>query len=576
LIVRLSGHEGKPGAGMNRSRNERRIRAKPASAWIVVFLASLVLVHYSDSAAGQSQTRAGKTENKGMDISNLHLTAVAREKSGWLYPEQSAFFDFTLHNAGAEPAEVLAFYDNATTPRYRIYDSAGKLIRELSIRDLENRYNAGMGEPVPEEPKLMTVAPGKAKIGWVDLWSYTAPLPAGRYEFAIAHQLAPSVPGFTESNRVPFQVVDAEVSDVAVSYADQERSTSLVAWLAGPPHGDARILLRESAISRHGSAQRSGMPIGTVPKDSRLSLGMKTNDGPSGQESWLAITHRGPDGHTTVDLVQTFEAAEAWRSKPIELPIDEAYPVPGFPDRRAAVFLATGLAQGKPVLAGVKIDPENAAGAWQIPLGFRPVRAACIFGPAGPVSVVLARHDNQTTRLTLLDIMDDGKVSLAEREVWSGEGELLELTSDMRPGTRTSVLALISDPKRPDHLKLVRITAAGESAIVDFGVIPGWPTIIDHVPDPNDKTGQRTTEVSRPAKVRRAQLAVAGKATVLLALIDEKGFYYGGRLGETSQLRLISGPAATHVIFPQIVVLGGQAFFAGFTDRGALAHFGGY
>ena len=511
-----------------------------------------------------------------MDITKLHLTAAPREKSGSLYPEQSAFFDFSLHNDGAEPAEVVAFYGNQTTPRYRIYDNAGKLLCELGIRDMERRYNADMGEPIPEEPSLMTVAAGKAKNGWVDLWSYTAPLPAGRYEFAIAHQLSPSVSKFTESNHVPFQVVDAQVSDVALSYADQERSTSLVAWLAGPPDGDVRILMRESAISRQDSAQRSGMPIGTVSKETRLALGMKTNEGPSAQESWLAIVHRSSARHTTVELVQTFEAAETWRSKPIDFQLDEAEPVPGFPDRQAAVFLVTGLAQGKPVLAGVKVDPERIGSAWQIPLSFRPVRAACTFGPAGPVSVVLARHDNQTTRLALVDLMDDGEVSLAEREVWGGEGDLLELTSDMRPGARTSVLALISDPKSADHLKLVRVTATGESATRDFGVIPGWPTITDHVPDPNDKTGQRIIEVSRPAKVRRAQLAVAGKATVLLALVDETGSYYGGRLGETSQLRLLSGPAAPHVVFPQIVVLNGEAFFGGFTDRGALAHFGGH
>jgi hypothetical protein len=37
---------------------------------------------------------------------------------------------------------------------------------------------------------------------------------------------------------------------------------------------------------------------------------------------------------------------------------------------------------------------------------------------------------------------------------------------------------------------------------------------------------------------------------------------------------LAGGKGAPRIILPQIAVLGRDAFFSGFTDRGALAHFG--
>jgi hypothetical protein len=226
-------------------------------------LATLSLVECSDFGVIHGQTRARKTEEKGMDVTKLRLTATSRQKSEHLYPEQSAFFDFSLLNGGSAPAEVMAFYGNDTTPVYRIFDSTGKLMNELGIRDLERRFNADMGDPAPQPPRLMKIAAGKSREGWVDLWSYRAPLPAGHYQFAMAHRLTPGAE-FTESNRGPFEVVDAEVAGVALGYGEQDHSTSLMAWLASAPGGgEGRILMRQSATLKHNSAQRSGMPIGT-------------------------------------------------------------------------------------------------------------------------------------------------------------------------------------------------------------------------------------------------------------------------------------------------------------------------
>jgi hypothetical protein len=59
-----------------------------------------------------------------------------------------------------------------------------------------------------------------------------------------------------------------------------------------------------------------------------------------------------------------------------------------------------------------------------------------------------------------------------------------------------------------------------------------------------------------------------------LAMVDEQGYYYGGPLGNTPLALLAGGERAPRVVLPQIVVLGRDAFFSGFTDRGALAHFG--
>ena len=559
---------------MNRLRYDRRTGSKRVPGWVAVgCLATLSLVECSDIGAIHGQTRARNTEEKGMDVTKLRLTATSREKSEHLYPEQSAFFDFSLLNAGSAPAEVMAFYGNDTTPVYRIFDSAGKLTDELGIRDLERRFNADMGDPVPQPPRLMKIAAGKSRQGWVDLWSYRAPLPAGHYQFAMAHRFTPGAE-LIESNRVPFQVVDAEVADVALGYAEQDHSTSLMAWLASAPGGgEGRILMRQSSTLKHNSAQRSGMPIGPASIGTRLALGLKPASGPPTQEGWLAIVRGGSTGPGSVELLQTFEAAAAWSSKPIALPVDNAQPVAGFPDRGGALFLATGTNGGKPALAGVKVDPDSIGKAWRTPLGFRPVRAACIFGASGPVTVVLAGQDNRAVRLALLQVGEDGSVSLAERDVWGGEGDLVELTADMRADARPSILALIADPHKPDHLKLVRITATGETGIRDFGAIPGWPTVPDHAPDPDDKTGKRTVEVRRPAKIRRAQMAVNRNAA-FLAMVDEQGYYYGGPLGNTPLALLAGGERAPRVVLPQIVVLGRDAFFSGFTDRGALAHFG--
>jgi hypothetical protein len=545
--------------------NTSRLSKRPWG-WAAVFpVAALGLLQCSDSNAASGQTQARKTEKKGMDVTKLRLTAASREKSGHLYPEQSAFFDFSLVNSSPAPVQVPTFYGNETTPVYRVYDSAGHRMNELGIRDLERRYNADMGDlpAKPKPPRMMTIAPGKSVEGWVDLWSYRAPLPAGHYQFAIAHQLSPGAP-HTESNRVPFQVVDAGVAGVALSYGEHDHSTSLLAWIAEAA-GDAesRILMRQSATDKHTSAQRSGMPIGVAPKGTRVALGAKPGSGIFPQESWLAVVR----GGNSLEMIQTFEAGPRWTSEPIALPLTGAQP-----DRGEALFLATGGSTDNGVLTGVRVTPESSGQPWQIPLGFRPTRSVCIFDTSGPLSLVLARAENGTTHLSLIGVDENGDSSLPLRDIWSGEGELLDLSADLRPGSTPSVTALISEAQRPDHLRLVRITANGETVMRDLGPVPGWPMIADRVRDPDDKAGQRTIDIRRAAKVRRAQSALA-QNSILVAIVDEEGSFYGGALG-VPLIRMAGAEEDRRVIWPHIAVLGEQAFFSGFTARGSLAHLG--
>lgn len=344
------------------------------------------------------------------DSPKVTVKLTPRVAGGALFPEQSAMFDLLLTNTATEAANLPDFDSNRWTPVYRIFNPAGERLLELTISDLYARYGAEMGEPDPEPPTFTSVPPNGTIESWLDLWSFTQPLPKGDYSLVLHHVLDPETKAAVDSAPVPFSVVDADVQEAVLGYENQSLEASVMAWLAAPVEGgDPEILVRLSAVNNHRSAQRSGNALGKTPVGSRLALSAKSREGTPTDLGWLGVV-----SGSTLTLFSLNRASTEWKSGLITLPIAQPLPVPGFPDRNHGVFLATGLlADGSSALTGLvtpKSVPDSApppsdavvptaappppatpanAGTvgepWILPLQVNPTLTACAVTAAGPI-----------------------------------------------------------------------------------------------------------------------------------------------------------------------------------------------
>jgi hypothetical protein len=268
---------------------------------------------------------------------------------------------------------------------------------------------------------------------------------------------------------------------------------------------------------------------------------------------WFAAVHGGK-----VELIQHFRSTPKWHSPVISLPITGARPVPGFPDRGDAVFLATGATAHGAALAGIATQGQSAPAPWSVPLQSVPHFSACAFHMTGPISLLFASTANSQTRLSRMDVDADGKVVTPERVIRSTPHQILAMTADQRPGNPEEFVVLEADPEHPDHLFVVRIPLAGEPKIFEIPNQPGWPVREGNL-----------------AHARTVDLQIAWDGKPIVALTDEIGRYYMGRL-DGSRIMHLGGTAESEpMIGVHVSALRRSIGFGAFNQHGNFVYLGG-
>jgi hypothetical protein len=488
------------------------------------------------------------------------LKASPRSGSARLLPEQAAAFDLSLKNQTSAPAEVLAIDGNMTTPLVRAFDSKGERLFEKSNGDMAEQIVGNMGPVVPPPPRTITLAPGEAEPLWVNLWNYSDPLKLGVYSFEAAHHLTAGAP-LLVSNRVPFEIVPATVSSAALGYDSPVRMSSLLAWIAAPHDGKGppRLLARLSGFGDHEKVQQGATDLGEAPPGARVAVSQVPSDGKPNWLGWIAVTS--PRGVTLVRHNMTQLMATTGL---LALSIADAKPLPRFPDRLHAVYLATGKGPSGPVLTGLVAPPNGPAGApWTVPIGANPDLAVCAFGMSGPISVLLASDDGQSGRVSRIDVDESGTVIAAEQVVRNTPNRVVALTVDMRARAPQSFVILESNRTMPDRLALVRIPLAGAAPpIVPLAPLAGWPS-----------AGEGAAQRALPAQAITMDVGLDGVPRA--AITDDRGRLFGGPLDGTP-LTMLSDGGGAKALFPHVVSLTTHVTTSCFTEQGFLFHIGGH
>lgn len=490
----------------------------------------------------------------------LKLKLTARDAlGGVLLPEQSAFFDLALMNEGKTDARVPALSGNRWTPVYRLVDGAGAPIREVTLSDLYRRLGAERGEPMEEEAQMATVRAGGALPGWIDLWSYIAPLPKGKYALVARHILDRATGSAIESSPVPFSIVDAKVRDVALGYQDAMRQASVMAWVAKPETGGAaQILVRLSAVDNHRSAQRSGMSMGETAEGTKIAVGGKPPEGTPNILGWVGALSPVAGQDSSLRMFSLNGAAAQWKSDPIAFPLREAVPVPGFPDRGHAVFMAVGKHGDGDHLVGVVVAPKGpVVRGWSVQLQTMPARTACVFGMEGSITLAMGTDDGESARLALIDVDEKGAVTVPERVVRTSPNALLALLPDRTPGN-SGFLAIEEKRDHLNELVVVRIPLAGAAKEAFVPPIPLWPTVEGRLLPP-----------------LHFAMAVTESGQPLIAFLDQYGHYYAGAADGSALSVLTQSGKDPRIVLPQVAALMGRSTFAGFAENGALVIVGG-
>jgi hypothetical protein len=520
--------------------------------------AAALLRTATQSAGGQAKASKGAQQTR-MNPNETHLRLVASLHGDWdgrLLPEQSALFDLRLLNEGSGAAEAYGLDQNKDTPVFAVFDGHGQALHQVTHRDMVERFVSVKGEPGPEKPVLTQIPPGKSKGTFVDLWTYMDPLPKGSYQFGASHLIQPGSDAQLESNRVPFEIADASVSDAALGYTNNRRNSSVLLWVAAPAgSGSARLLGRLSALDSHSRAMVSGCALGPADPRSLVAIGGKPKEGTPTGEGWFAITH-----DDSVELVQHFEAHPQWRSGPVALGIGHARPVPGFPDRRHALFLATGTKPGGgAALAGVSaVAKEGVKTKWVTPLLAEPALSACLFGLSGAVKVAFGVYRSGSTRIWSIEVDESGNVLVPQAALHSSPNQLLALIADQRPGQVSGFLVLESDPSQPDRPILTRLPVGGKEETVKLEAVPGWP----HAD-------------GKPLPAQRIHMETGWDGKPRIAFVTATGQYFAGLLDGSPLMQGAPGVKGNSIPIPLIAALEGGVTYSGFTDRGYLVYFGG-
>jgi hypothetical protein len=485
------------------------------------------------------------------------LVLVAAPRGGHrLFPEEAASFDLTLENRAGAAETVVAIDGNRDTPVLRAFAaSTSSLLFEKTAGDMTERLVMHLGIPTLPPPRTITLAPGASESLWINLWMYEDPLPLGAYLFQAAHW--PSPERTIESPRIPFEIVAARVESAALGYDSLPRMASILAWIAAPKDGQGRprALLRLSAVGKHTAVQQGATDLGEAPEGARVAVSQIPWDGLAAWQGWVAIA-----GPQRVELVRHSMAQPVLRSGLVALPITDAVPVPRFPDRGHAVFLATGRGQAGPALVGF-VQPTSgpASPVWSVPLPESALLTACVAGMTGPINVFFAADDGHWSRVYRLDVDESGAVVGGAVVVRTTPNRVIALAVDQRAAEIPALVILESNRTMFDRLALVRLPLSGAPPpIVPLAPLAGWPSATEN-------------RVSRalPAASINVEIGLDGVARA--ALVDETGRLFGGKL-DGAPLSLLSEGGGAKALFPHVAALTLGAFASCFTEQGYLFH----
>lgn len=520
----------------------------------------LLLTSAAAAVCALAAQKASAPQSKGQHMTtteSLEMTLSLRDKNGArLVPEECAYFNIAMRNGGAREAQFFDLENNSETPVFSLYDRSGKKIVSVTHQTMMNRMSGGgMGEPMPEPPSIRTLGAGKTVETFLDLWNYMAPPPKGVYELGATDRLPSGQPDSVESNRLRFEIVDAQVRDVAFGYEDIQRTSSLLLWVAVPEgNGQPLLLARLSTLDMHRVAQWSGNPLGPIDPNARLAIAGKPIEGTPNAIGWLAAV----EGQH-VQLIQHFRTNPNWRSGKIALPVSDPHPVPGFPDREYAVFLATGTSPHGAALAGAQVHPEGSdAPPWTVPLDAAPTYSACAFGKSGPIALLFVSTQNGQERLSRMDVEADGKVVAPQKTVRTTSNQTLAIAVDQRPGNPQQFVILESDPAHPERLLLVHVPLSGEPRVQEIPHQAGWPA-----------------GPQGPAHARSVAMQIAWDGRPVIALTTDSGRNFAGVPGDGSLLEIGSLSNGSRAIALHVAALRRSIEFGAFTDRGKLQFLGG-
>ncbi len=475
-----------------------------------------------------------------------------------LYPDQAADFDIALRNAGKQAITVNSLEGNLDTPVIRISGPKG-LHGEFSKRVRKEKM-VGHGSTVQQEsPSLETLAPGESDDTWVNLLGFHSPLPPGAYSFDVIHKVNESDSTVTSAAQ-KFDIVPAQVADVALGYESRNRSQSLLAWLAAPAHAPKlRLMVRESGFTGHASLHQGGTVLGEFDPGSRVAVSQLPWDGRITPVGWVAVLAK--NGKTT--LMRQASTFPQGGPVSVALGVHDPVPVPRFPNRGNAVVLATGLsAKGGPELAGAVVAPEGAKRAWHVPLTAMPKLTACSFMSTGGIQVLLVSDDGKQSVVRKLEIDETGKVLSPEQEIRTTRNEIVALAVGQR-SPQAFFLMLEADRRRHGRMALLKMPSTGESkfTLTDLGSLQGWPS--NQAPE-----GPQM----QPAKEIRLEQAPDGSAW--LAMTNAQGDLYCGNVD--GALELVREAKGSDLSFPHVATLRGGISCFGFAADGSMFAPGGH
>jgi hypothetical protein len=517
-------------------------------------LAIAVVTWYGLVLLGQ---QPGKTVPKGRTMqTNVHglvLTAKMRNDGPRpLVPEEAPEFELRLRNEGQAAQTLESISGSLFLPTFRLLDGVGNELGSYTPYDRGERNVGDLTRFSPPPSRPITLAPGAEQTLVINLWAHRDSVPPGKYGFEAEHSV-----GDTQltSNRVPFEIVPAQVQAMALSYDTAQRTNSVLAWLATPTGGQAsRLLIRISGFASHATAQVGATAHGDFPTGSRLAASAKPPDSTSPP----ALGWVGTISGDKLQLIEHSMSEPRWRAPVVTLPLSAPVPVPRFPDRVHAVFLATGGGKQGPALAGVVAqEGSGVLKPWLVPLSAVALHSACAFTMQGAITVLFSSDDGQHSRLHRIDLNEDGTVVSQERVVRETSNEVLAVVADMRSGAPTSFVVLEASREMHDQLVFVKFPLSGEPRATALRAAAGWPTA-------------GVGNERKPARAQSLTLEIDNEGLPWVTLTDDRGDLIGGRMdGALSVLR--EGRVGT-ALFPHVGALARGVAISCFNRDGTLFH----
>ena len=531
---------------------------------------------------------------------NPQLTLAPTNSNSRLLPEQAARFDLVFQNLSSQEAQLASLTGNDSTPSLRLFDGAGTMVSQFDSATIRRRAGAHMHDP-PSPAALVYLQAGVQDGSQINLWNYTAPLPPGRYRLQAAHQIRPGAHSIDAATE--FEIVPASVSSVAMNYGVSDHGSSLLSWLSQPldKKSPPEILIRLSAGGNHGALMHGATAAGQVATGTHLTSSGLPPFSDIGDCGWLAVSHG-----TKIELIRHALAQVTWRSGEFDVDLANLKPVPRFPDRGHALFLATGTRQGKPVLMGLRVEDDPArssappaAGSklvpgpsepigvnlsapiqgagpktnpvaplpapkhelpayhpWTVPLQGEPVRTAVAFHREGPITILLIYNKDGVATLSRIDVDESGQVVKPETVILAGnkQAEIWAVAVDARKDQPISFLALGGDRQNRNQLALIKIPLEGAPTVQEFPSLPGWPA-------------RTVNGRSVPLAAVEMVLEPATDGRPWLAVIDEDGRLSGGVL-DGSPLKVLRAEGRCSNAY--IAALPGHVTPGCFTEKGEL------